>query len=179
MFCPRCGSQNTETTKFCRQCGLALLEVTNYVVTGGTSSLQVPPTAQIPVNPGSFSPKQKMWLSILCLIFLPGLAAIISDGLDVSELIVPAAGVLMIPGIVFAVMYFRNQARMLEQMQRQQVQQPTTLYAQPQPQAFLQAPMMPVSNPSAVQSRPGQNTNPLAHQPQSVIEDETRRLPNQ
>lgn len=42
MYCPRCGSQNTETTKYCRQCGLPLQQVSGYVATGGTGALAQP-----------------------------------------------------------------------------------------------------------------------------------------
>src|SRR6185503_5824058 len=46
MYCPRCGSQNTEATKFCRQCGLALTQVIDYVSTGGTGTFARPPSMQ-------------------------------------------------------------------------------------------------------------------------------------
>ena len=41
MYCPRCGSPNTDTIKFCRQCGLALQQVTGYVASGGTGAAGV------------------------------------------------------------------------------------------------------------------------------------------
>ena len=39
MYCPRCGSPNPDATKFCRQCGLALTQLTGYVASGGTAVL--------------------------------------------------------------------------------------------------------------------------------------------
>ncbi len=187
MYCPRCGAPNTETTKFCRQCGLALLEVTNYVATGGTSALtpQPPTAAQVAA---SFTPKQKMWLTILCLFFLPLIPLGISEATHdhfLSELIGPLYAVLLCLGIPTAVMYFRNKDKLLKQAQQPTPpypllpqQQP---YAPPPQQAYLQAPVMPVNAvPSSEMPRTTPNTNPFAQAaPVSIIEDETKRLPNQ
>ncbi|NOT63237.1 MAG: zinc ribbon domain-containing protein [Acidobacteria bacterium] len=181
MYCPRCGAPNTETTKFCRQCGLALMEVTNYVATGGTSKLTQPPSQAAQIVSG-FSPKQKMILAIMGFIFLPGFFAVLSDVIGAAEILVPICGVIMPIGIVISVMYFRNQAKLLEQSQlASQPPQPYPLpqqtYAPPQPQAYLQMPVMPVSAvPFNEMPRTTPNTNPLA-QPISVTEDETKRLP--
>jgi zinc-ribbon domain len=184
MYCPRCGSQNTETTKFCRQCGLSLLEVTSYVATGGTSALtqSTPTPKQVAA---SFTPRQKMWLAILCLFCLPLIPLGISEATHdhfLSELIGPLYAILLCLGIPTVVMYFRQQAKLLKQMQTppQPYSAPQQAYVQPQPQAYLQAPMMPVNAvPASDVPRQTPNTNPFAQQPASIIEDETKRLPSQ
>ncbi len=182
MYCPRCGAPNTDTTKFCRQCGLALLEVTNYVATGGTSPLlPAPPAAQVAA---SFSPKQKMWLAILSFILLPAIAGIVGDAIgdrDFINLILPLSAIMMPIGITISVMYFRNQAKLMKQAQASPpYHAPQHAYAPPQPQAYLQASVVPVNAvPASDVPRQTPNTNPLAHQPVSIIEDETKRLPNQ
>ncbi len=43
MFCPRCGASNTDTVKFCRQCGLPMQPLGAYVASGGTAGLATPP----------------------------------------------------------------------------------------------------------------------------------------
>ena len=206
MYCPRCGSANTDTTKFCRQCGLGLTQVSSYVATGGTAQL-TPANAQEP-SPlaqitATYTPKQKMVLTILFLVFLPGLLAVMSDIIGVAGLLVPVAGVFMCIGIPWAVIHFRNQARLLEQQrwhaQMQMQQMPMGLPVPPlaQPvQQYLQPPMQqqvpvlihaPVQHPYAQQpvyqappvpTNPP-NTNPLGTAPGSIIEDETKRLPDQ
>ena len=37
MYCAGCGAPNTDTTKFCRLCGLPLTQLADYVASGGTS----------------------------------------------------------------------------------------------------------------------------------------------
>lgn len=205
MYCPRCGSPNTDTTKFCRQCGLPLTQLVNYVSSGGTTQLTLPsepvssPLAQLTAG---YSPKQKMTLAILCLIFFPGVVAIMSSGLGLEDVFVPLAGLLMCIGIPWAVMHFRNQERRLAQEQWQRQMQMNQMYAgapmQPQPylpppvqppiqqpaqpsrpQAVLQpmqAPVYQTPLPATLQEPP--NTNPLGTAPGSVVEDETKRLPD-
>ena len=181
MYCPRCGAPNTDTTRFCRQCGLSLMEVTNYVATGGTAPL-APHASQAAHIAGSFSPNQKMWLSIVLLTCSPAIAAVLGRPFGLNHLLPGIFAVLMPITIPMAVMYFRNQAKRLAPMNPQPQAQ---MYAppQPQPQAYLQAPlqapMMPVSAvPSSETPRTTPNTNPFARQPISVIEDETNRLPS-
>ena len=204
MFCPRCGSPNPETTKFCRQCGLGLTQVSSYVATGGTGQLTPPPAgAASPLAQltAGYTPKQKMVLAILCLVFLPGMVAIMTDPFGVDGFFVPLAGLLMCVGIPWAVIHFRNQARLLEQ-QHWQAQMQMNQFPQGMPvppaQPYLQAPQQPpiqtpvappYQQPYAAQpvyqppspARPENppNTNPLGTAPGSVIEDETRRLRSQ
>lgn len=69
MFCPNCGVQIVETTKYCKSCGIPLTPVVDFVASGGTSPIGG-------ASPWSgafsgFSPSQKMWLIILTLIFSP------------------------------------------------------------------------------------------------------------
>ncbi|MBI1760963.1 MAG: zinc ribbon domain-containing protein [Acidobacteria bacterium] len=208
MFCPRCGAPNPETTKFCRQCGLGLTQVSSYVSTGGTAQLTPgtpSPVSQIAQITAGYTPKQKMVLSILCLVFLPGFLAIMSDMIGFADALVPVAGIFMCVGIPWAVIHFRNQQRLLDQQQwhaQMQMQQmpmnvPLPPHAPPV-QQYLQPPMqqpvqMPVQQPGqqSYAPQPGYqaphaappanspNTNLLGTAPSSVTEDETRRLHNQ
>lgn len=202
MYCPRCGTQNIETTKFCRQCGLSLTQVSSYIATGGTAQLMpsAAPSTPAPLSQfaqliAGYSPRQKMWLTILCMIFLPGLAAVMGSPFDYF---VPVLGVFMCVGIPWAVIHFRNQQRLLDQqqwqvqIQMQQMQpplqshylQPPQQFAQqvpvqmPQPMQQPYAPQPVYQPPVAPQPPKPVDTNPLKP-PASVIEDETRRLPGQ
>lgn len=204
MFCPRCGSPNPETTKFCRQCGLGLTQVSSYVATGGTGQLTPPtaaPTSSLAQLTAGYTPKQKMWLTILCLVFLPSLLVALSDAVGLDDFFGPLAAVVMCIGIPWAVIHFRNQTRLLEQhrwqLQAQLNQLPVGM-PMPAAQPYLQAPQQtPIQTPVApayqqpyapqpvyqtpASARPEHppNTNPLGSAPGSVIEDETRRLPGE
>lgn len=161
MFCPRCGSQNTDTTKFCRQCGLPMTQVTGYVSTGGTSQLVPQGGRSNPLEKvtAGLNPKQKMVLKILLFVFSPAILA--AMGL---ENLAPIAGVLMIIGIVWSVFSYKAEVN--------------RGYAPPPPLP-PQAEYLPPLPPQAYQEAPPP-TNRFAGQPQpSVIEDETRKLPNE
>lgn len=176
MYCPRCGTQAIETTKFCRSCGLALSPVTTYVATGGTAPL-TPPT--VPMDATSVStakgfweklpPNQQMVASILAFIFaIPFLGAFAGGRLA------GMAAILMPLGIVWSVLYFRAKQRELEQRFHQ-------LHRPPLAQTYTPPPGMP--QPVNIQPPP-LRTNPLAdgpplrqHVPSSVTEEETQRLP--
>ena len=207
MYCPRCGAPNPETTKFCRQCGLSLTQVSSYVATGGTAQLTPVKEAasQLTQMTAGYTPRQKMVLAILCLVFIPMMTAIMSDPLGLDDFFVPLAMIFMCVGIPWAVIHFRNQQRLFDQqqwqaqMQMQQMQSSVPLPPiAPPVQHYLQAPLqqpvqMPVQQPfqqpyapqavyqapqAAPQTNPP-NTNPLGTAPSSVTEDETRRLQNQ
>jgi len=200
MYCPRCGSPNTDTTKFCRQCGLALQQVTGYVASGGTAQFPQPPAA--PSNPlaqvtDGLTPKQKMILTILLLAFSPAIFGTFGAVTGLGSLGGALAGIssiLMPIGIVFTVMRYKAQKRQLEQAMMQQpmyphMPMPTMQHQMPPPvapyglpqstqqpiQQPVQQPRQPVYQPPMAPSTPP--TNPLG--PGSVIEDETRRLPDQ
>ncbi len=200
MYCPRCGAPNAETTKFCRQCGLGLTQLAGYVATGGTAQLTPPapsPVSHLAQMTASYSPKQKMWLTILCLIFLPGFFAVLTDPLGLSDFFVPVMGMLMCVGIPWAVIHFRNQQRLFDQQKWQaqmHMQQmpigapmppmapPVQQYLQPPMQQPVQMPVQqPLQQPYAPQPvyqapQPIPQTNPLGTAPGSVTEDDTRRL---
>jgi hypothetical protein len=204
MYCPRCGSPNVDTTKFCRQCGLPLAQLTDYVASGGTAPLSqanLPNLAQ-PVTQSleGMTPRQKMALTIIGMTMLIPFSGIVGEALFDAGEIAGLLSVLLPFGIIWAVFHFRNQARRLaqEQWQRQMqmnqmyagapmhsqpylpppVQPPIQQPAQPaRPQAVLQpmsAPIYQIPLPSTPQEPP--NTNPLGTAPSSVVEDETRRL---
>src|SRR5262245_22789953 len=157
MFCPRCGVQIVETTKYCKSCGMALAPVIDFVASGGTS----PQGVSSSTNAFSdFSPAQKMWLIILSLIFSPIL-------LGALPFFVPIA-------IVWMVLQHSAQKR----FQGAQTGFQTGYFQQPQAQpsptnplygSRQQAQLLPLQTGSLVsEAAPG-----------SVVEDETRRLRNQ
>lgn len=200
MYCPRCGSPNADTTKFCRQCGLALQQVTGYVASGGTAPL--PPRQPTSPNPlaqvtDGLTPKQKMILTILLLALSPAIFGTLGGVTGLGSLGGALSGIsaiLMPIAIVFTVMRYKAQKRQMEQAQAQMMMQqpmypqmpmqpmqhqmpPVAPYGLPQStqqpiQQPVQQPRQPVYQPPVVASPPP--TNPLG--PGSVIEDETRRL---
>lgn len=199
MFCPRCGSQNTDATKFCRQCGLPLAQVMDYVATGGTGALaRAPAPPPLPPPPmletaEMLALKHKRVLTILSICIAPVILAIFADSVfGLGDL----AGIpfLLIPvGIVWAKFRYRMELRRLQErqlqdyynyqqsMHQQTMPQPVTPQpAMPQqgpaPKLIIQAPSnpAPIGQPQSDAPR----TNPLAEPSRgSVIEDETRRLP--
>lgn len=207
MFCPRCGVPNPETTKFCRQCGLSLTQVSSYVATGGTGQLTPvkEATSQLTQITAGYTPRQKMILTVLCLVFIPLMTAIMTEPLGLDDFFVPFSILCMCIGIPWAVIHFRNQQRLLDQqqwhaqMQRQQMQagvplpplappvqqslhppmqQPVQMPVQ-QPMQQPYAPQPVYQSPQAITPANAPNTNPLGTAPSSVTEDETRRLRNQ
>jgi hypothetical protein len=198
MYCPRCGSPNTDTTKFCRQCGLALTQLTGYVASGGTARLPHPQSG--PSNlpdlaaraTDGMTPKQKLVMTILLIAFSPAIFGVLGGVTGLSGLFGPLAalsGVLTPIGIVWAVIRYKAQKRRTELTHAQMMQQPmyppmpmqyppVAQYSLPQPtqqpiQQTAQQPRQPVYQTPVAPSPPP--TNPLKS-PGSVIEDETRRL---
>ncbi|MBO0863021.1 MAG: zinc ribbon domain-containing protein [Chloracidobacterium sp.] len=186
MYCPRCGSQNTDTTKFCRQCGLPIAQVTDYVSTGGTGALarapyQPPPSLPLIETSEMLALKHKRTLMTLGVCIAPVIFAILSDEvLKVGDI----AGIpfLLIPiGIVWVRSHYKMQLRRLEERQlqeyyaRQQHQQAMSQQA-PGPKLIIQEPseQAPIGQPRFDAPR----TNPLAESYRdSVVEEATRKLP--
>ncbi|MFN0108601.1 MAG: zinc-ribbon domain-containing protein [Blastocatellia bacterium] len=175
MFCPRCGSPNPETTKFCRHCGLGLQQVTGYVASGGTAQLPQPQPASanfISKATDGMTPKQQMVLMIMLMVMSPAIFGVLGLG-SFSGI----SAVLMPIGIVFTVMRYKAQQRKLQQMMVPQMYPPPQMmppvapYGLPQPnqQSIPQTYQPPVYQPSPPP------TNPLKP-PASVTEDETRRF---
>lgn len=172
MYCPRCGTQAIETTKFCRSCGLPLTPVTSYVTTGGTMPLQSPP---VPTDNSlqstakgfwnSLPPGQQMAASILAFIFSVPVLGILAGGR-----LAGIAAVLMPLGIIWSVMYFGQKKREWERMK---AAQPTQAYVSPPTQTY-QAPAPPPvqTNPLATDTPPAQHWTPP-----SVTEEATQPLP--
>ncbi|MGH9768268.1 MAG: zinc-ribbon domain-containing protein [Blastocatellia bacterium] len=155
MFCPRCGVQIVETTRFCKSCGMALAPVMDFVASGGTRSLS---DSGLTNALSGFSPAQKIWLVTLLLVFSPIL-------LLVGPFLVPIAIVWMVlrhsekkrhPGAPAAIPGYFQQPQI-----------------HPSPTNPLYG-----SQPSAQQ--PALQTGSLISgaAPGSVVEDETRRLQN-
>ena len=191
MYCPRCGSQNTDATKFCRQCGLPLAQVSDYVAAGGTGALARPsPPPPLPETSEMLALKQKRTLTILSVCIAPIVFAILADEVfrvgDIAGL-----PFLLVPlGIVWARFRYKMQLR---QMQERQLQEYYAQQHQPAPQQAMsqQAPtpkliIQPQTDPSQLTQlaqsaqTDAPRTNPLPEaSPGSVVEDETRKFPEQ
>src|SRR5215510_10820689 len=126
MYCPRCGAQNTETTKYCRQCGLPMAQISGYVATGGTGGLTQPP-GYSPPPPLQFTEtaemlalKQKRILTILSVCIAPIIIAILTEQIfRIGDL----AGIpfLLVPiGIAWAMFRYKTELRKLQEQQLQQ-----------------------------------------------------------
>jgi hypothetical protein len=188
MYCPRCGSQNTDTTKFCRQCGLPLAQVMDYVSTGGTGALAKPQYQQPPPPPlietsEMLALKHKRILTILSICIAPVIFAILSDEVFHfhNDALVPITFMLIPIGVVWAKFRYKMQLRRLQERQlqeyysHQQHQQSMPQQASG-PKLIIQAPsnQAPVGHLQFDAPR----TNPLAEPSHgSVVEDETRKFP--
>jgi hypothetical protein len=205
MYCPRCGAPNTETTKYCRQCGLPLAQLADYVASGGTAPLSSPnlPSLAQPVTQSlqGMTPRQKMVLTIIGMALLVPISGVIGDALfNTGEIaFIPA---LLLPIIVpWAAFHYRNQGRRLAQEQWQRQMQVNQMYVGAPPvQPYLPPPLQPPIQQSAQPPRPQAvlrpvqtpayqtpppatpqeppDTNPFGTAPRSVVEDETKRLPD-
>jgi hypothetical protein len=173
MYCPRCGTQAQDTTKFCRRCGLALMPLTDYVASGGTSPLvasEPPKSTNAMVRAfQELEPRQQMIFTILFFVFLGPILGILSGIFPLFRGLVPLAFVGMPLGIVWAVMRYKAiERRMQQQRFNASLQTPPPVTTPMPPQQTYQPPLSP------------QPTNPLDERPRypsSVTEEETQRLP--
>jgi hypothetical protein len=157
MFCPKCGIQIIETTKFCKSCGLALGPMMDFVASGGAA----PSGASWLTNALSgFSSGQKVWLLTLALIFSP--------------ILLPAVPFIVPIAIVWMMLQYSLQKRRL------------AAPASVQPGNFQQPQIQPAPTNLIYESRPPAQqpvlqTGSLISEaaPGSVVEDDTRRLRNQ
>jgi zinc-ribbon domain len=154
MYCPNCGSQIAEATKFCRQCGLPLNQLAEYVASGGTAPLLSPPLNK---TVGGLTPKQQFSLTIMLIVFSPMLFGVIGHLIGWNEL--AAIPIVLMPlGILWANFRYKNQLRQLKDQQMQQMEQHF------QPQSYQSPLQVPPTNPMA---------DPASG---SVTEAETERL---
>jgi hypothetical protein len=194
MYCPRCGSQNTDATKFCRQCGLPLAQVSDYVAAGGTGALARPsPPPPLPETSEMLALKQKRTLTILSVCIAPIVFAILADEVfrvgDIAGL-----PFLLVPlGIVWARFRYKMQLRQMQERQLQEyyAQQHQSIPQQaipqqaPTPKLIIQPQTDPSQLAQSAQSAESAQTdaprtNPLPEaSPGSVVEDETRKFPEQ
>lgn len=164
MYCPRCGSPNTDTTKFCRQCGLSMTQLSGYIASGGTGALKDSGSVVDKVTEG-LTLKQRLVLTILLWVLSPAFLAIFSEAFNMKfvENLIPFVAVLMPVGIVWSVFRYKAQKSRLEAQTGQTLPEG---YRQP----VIEQYRPPVDSPP---------TNPLdARQraPHSVTEDDTRHL---
>lgn len=176
MFCPNCGAQTTESTKYCRQCGLPLSRLVEYVASRGTAPLVSPPTepasGSIAKDTFGLTPKQQLILTIMLFVFVPGIFGVLGELIGMHQL-AGIPGVLMPLGIIWAVFRYKNQMRLWRSQELQQ------LYGQ-QPQFQPQSFQPPISRPQAYQSPAAPPTNRIVEAPGgSITEDETKQLPDQ
>lgn len=169
MFCPRCGNQINGGLKFCKTCGLPVAQISTYVATGGTAPLspqpQPAPPAVLPLEQLEYlTPKQQMLLTILLFAFSTPIIAILSEMLGLPGEITALAAILTPIGIGWSVLHYKAQMRRREYLRQQAMALP------------MQPPQMPPPAYQAALSPPP--TNPLGEARRgSVVEDETRKLP--
>ncbi|HZS10296.1 MAG TPA: zinc ribbon domain-containing protein [Blastocatellia bacterium] len=168
IYCPQCGSGMSETTKFCKNCGLPLAQLRTYVSSGGTSPLSpTPPQSHTPGLMDGLTPKQQLILTILLFVFAPGILGTLGGVLGLGFIFKPLVAIsstLMPLGIIWAVFRYKT----IKKRMRQQTWYPQAVPPPPQPLAqgnIYQPPLPP------------QQTNPLPHVRPSVVEDETQRFP--
>ncbi len=192
MYCPRCGSQNTETTKYCRQCGLSLAHVAGFVAsagaagtgaagaTGATGALASPPPqpAQYPVQLSETAEmlalKHKRTMTILAMCIAPVVLSILGEELFRRGDLFATLFLLLPLGVMWAFSHYKIQIRRLQEQQlqqyweaQQQLHQPPKPAPQPLFQESIHQPALPPpTNPFNV-------ANPARG---SVIEDETQRF---
>ena len=190
MYCPRCGSPNTDTTKFCRQCGLPMSPVTGYVASGGTGALAPPPQSPPALTPtDGMTPKQRLVMTILLIVMSPAIFGVLGGITGMGAIFGRLAGLsaVLIPvGVVWAIFRYKSQKDQTYFVQQMHQQTPMPPYYQtpslPHPQQQPMQPSMsqPTSRtPAYRQPMPSPPpTNPLGSSPSSITEDETRRLPD-
>lgn len=181
MYCPRCGTQANQTTKFCRSCGLALIPVINYVSQGGTTALQPPPPPEAPTsnNPllkafQELEPKQQRTLSILFFIFLVPMLGVLSGIFPPFRALIPIAAIGMPIGIVWSVMRYKAIEKRLQQQAYQNAMSA-------QMNSYPSTPATPTYQPPQTTPITNQLAEPPAYPtpvPPSITEEETQRLPS-
>lgn len=181
MYCPRCGTQANETTKFCRSCGLALTPLNGYVASGGTMPLQPLAPPAMPAPPKSenpllrayqeLEPKQQMVFSILFFVFLVPLLGVLGGIFPPFRALVPLAAMGMPLGIVWSVMRYKAIERRLLQQRQAPPFQPQSPPPMPRPLAYPPPQATPTTNQLEA---PRAYPTPVPH---SIAEDETQRLP--
>lgn len=170
MFCPRCGAPINQELKFCRNCGLPISQVSSYVATGGTGNLSQPPVTQAALTE-TLTPRQRLILTIVLCVMSPGIVAVIAETFGFNGDLAAIPAVLMPVGIVWAYFHYKAVMRRRTWEEQQMLNQQATGYPVQPPQVS--------AAPSQVALPPHQ-TNPLTDLSRgSVVEDETRKLPEE
>jgi zinc-ribbon domain len=183
MYCPRCGSQNTDATKYCRQCGLPLAQVMDYVATGGTGTFAQPPSPPPLLETSEFlALKQKRILTILSVCIAPVAFAIVAGEVFKMDDIVGVPFLLVPIGVVWATFRYKMQLRRLQERQLQEyyARQNQSAPQQAQGPKLILVPQTDTPQVAQLAQMDAPRTNPLAEPPPgSVVEDETWKLPEQ
>jgi hypothetical protein len=179
MYCPRCGSRDDEPTKFCRQCGLQLQQIADYVATGAVGALAQSKSTQEAPNTSETAEmlalRQKKVLTILSVCIAPVVFAVIGEEVFNLGDIVGIPFLLVPLGVTWAMFRYRTQLRRLQERQLQEYYAQQQHHQQaPTPKLILQPP----SDQPQLAQKDAPKTNPLAEPSLgSVVEDETRAFP--
>jgi hypothetical protein len=156
----------------------------DYVAAGGTGALAQLPSLPPPPPPETsetLALKHKRTLTILSVCIAPVVFAILADEVFKWDNLSGIPFLLVPIGIVWARFRYKTQLRQLQERQlqeyyaRQQYQQPMPQQA-PTPKLILQ----PQTDQSQLAQSDAPKTNPLSEPPPgSVVEDETRKFPEQ
>jgi len=165
---------------------LPLAQVSDYVAAGGTGAIARPPAAAaMPETSEMLALRQQRILTILGVCIAPVVFAILANEVfkfgDISGI-----PFLLVPiGIVWARFRYKMQLRRLQERQLQeyyaQHHQPMAQQA-PTPKLIIQPQTDPsqLAQSAQVAQVDAPKTNPLPEQsPGSVVEDETRKFPEQ
>jgi hypothetical protein len=176
IYCPQCGSGMSETTRFCKSCGLPLAPLSTYIATGGTAPLTpIPPPVSQPGLADGLTPKQQLVLTILLIVMSPAIFGILGGALHAGHIfgwLVALSGMLIPLGVLWAVFRYKANERRLEQHAPPQL--PPQAWQRP---AFVPPPVAPVYQPPQL-PQPQASPQPEAKSNRgSVVENETQRLP--
>lgn len=159
MHCVNCGTQNLETTRYCKSCG-ANLEVLRQALTQNLSS-----------GPVSLIGPRHVWLILVmsAILGISGLGIVFGSVVALARVIGPTLGGALLPllflvtgiGVGGICIIVTSLLRMLKTSARQ-------------PQQFQSAPVAQ----AVLEPRPQSHALPGHREPVSVVEHTTARLAN-
>jgi hypothetical protein len=197
LYCPRCAMQQTETTKFCRGCGLPMMEVVQFVQSGGKTGLsarnplpmdtfdRVYGVTEIPPLKSEATPSASASLTrllhsawdalsprqkMVLAMLVTAMSPAILGVLDAPDKLIGFSAILIPLVILFVFFYFRNQAR-----QPASPALPDPLKGEPFLPSVTSRPL-PSPEELRVSERSREQIHPFPRPVPSVVEEETRRL---